>query len=248
MTIPNSILTVTIDPTWPLLALWQQVTRRVPYLLTNFYDLESGILENVNNNNNTTDIIGRSEAFLTYVNNSNRTVPIKFTYRVQGLNIAAQQTGGPLPPGEADRVWKQAWENEVGDPVKWLDGVRYPWTDPASGIPYPPPPLILRVGELLRMRCIIDTLQIAWVPPFSGTLLPLGADVDATFQAVTENPRNYDFNGPNRLWGGSGGQTTNTESPRQVQSKATAQEINARLFANSPTRQPGLLSGLGVRE
>lgn len=200
MTAPNDLLTVTVDPSWPQLSLWLRTTNQPYKLRTAFYDLEGGVAENVDVSYQNIDILGRAEGFLTYVSNSNRTVPMKFIFQMQGLGQFIDT--GSMDNRIIEAIREPQVEAEVIAPTKWLDGMRYSFTDPNSGIGYSPPPVILRFGSLLTMRGVVHSCIINWFGPWTTKLLPTRAEVDVTFMATSKTVANYNYNGPERFYSG----------------------------------------------
>lgn len=158
-------LTIQIDPTWPWRNLWDHPLGprldRITYV-----DWESGVQENASPNYADTDVVGRAELYKNWISTSNREITITFKFRVQDAGRAAIN-------------------NEVIYPARFLDKLKYPVYDPGAELQYAPPPVLLRIGELLHVRAVVTNADITWMEPFEpDTLLPHGADVPCTFQVV----------------------------------------------------------------
>lgn len=162
---PLFTLNAQLDPTWPYRRLWvhpmgASLNRMV------YVDWESGIQENSSPNYTDTDIVGRGELYKSWISNPNRDVQLTLKFRVQGEG-------------------RQAIYDEVIYPARWFDKAKYPVYDPSTEQSYDPPPLILTIGRLLRVRCIVTSADITWMEPFEPiSLLPHAADVPLTVQVV----------------------------------------------------------------
>lgn len=158
-------LTLTIDPAYQHRNLWQHplgYVLRVP-----FVDWESGVTESVSVNYAETDVIGRAEPHKVWLNNSSRQVAIAFHFQVQGINSSTAQ----------------AIEEEVIQPARWLDALKYPLFNAQQDVSYRPPPVILKIGTLLTARCVLTAGDIEWQYDQLDTeqLLPHAANFTATF-------------------------------------------------------------------
>jgi hypothetical protein len=163
-------LTITIDPNWPQIRLWQHPVGRT--LRLTFVDFSSGVQESATPNYVNTEVIGRAEAYKAFINTQNRQITIPFRFRVQGQNTTNS---------------RQAIFDEVINPARFLDALKYPVYDPDQGISYAPPPCLVKFGELIRpARCIVTGGDLNWLtePVETETLLPHGCDFTAQFEVV----------------------------------------------------------------
>jgi len=186
-------LTIRIDPSWPYWLEWGKVVNSSDSkvqidplkLAFTFIDLEGGIEESSAANYGDTDIIGRAEAYKTYISTSNKEIPLTFQFRAQGLS-----TSGPNIA--------EILQREVVRPARWLDALKYPIIT-QSGLSIAPPPCLLQVGSLFFGRVVATDVQISWQNPFDpATLLPHGAEVSVTFSVVRRVVGNYPMDG---VWG-----------------------------------------------
>jgi len=164
-------LTVMIDPSWPHIRLWQHPLGRT--LRVTFVDFTSGIQEAASPNYVNTEVVGRAEAYKAYLNTTNRQITVPFKFRAQGQTT----------PGDS----KQAIIDEVINPARFLDALKYPMYDPNSDISYEPPPILLKIGELISpARCILTGGDLNWLtePMETDSLLPHGCDFVAQFEVV----------------------------------------------------------------
>ncbi len=135
-----------------------------PYKLAITYvDFEAGIPEGVTPAYADTDVIGRGEVYKHYLSTPAREVPVSFHFMVKGEGQAAIN-------------------QEVIYPARWLEKLKYPVTDTASGTAFPPPSCILHIGSFLHCRVVVTGAEIQWRQPFdAATLLPMYAVVNCTF-------------------------------------------------------------------
>ena len=180
---------IMIDPQWPLArfsSAWSSPLKK--QLSFTFIGLESGIQENSGVNYADTDIVGRVEAYKSYLNTSNKEIPMTFHFHAQGLaTTAAKDIRGVL-------------DEEVIQPAKWLDALKYPAI--INGVSHAPPPCVLMIGELLTLRVVATDVSITWTEPFDPeTFLPHHAEVSCTFTSVQRRITGYQFNGPLRFKG-----------------------------------------------
>lgn len=162
-------LTITLDPSWPHIGLWQHPFGRT--LRVTFVDFESGIQEGADPNYVPSEVVGRAEAYMAYINTRNRRITIPFKFRAQGVAAGTQRA---------------AIDAEVINPVRFLDALKYPVHDPNLNLSFAPPTVIVHIGELLTARCILTGGDINWIhtPMETDTLLPHGADFTAQFEVV----------------------------------------------------------------
>ena len=162
-------ITVRIDPQWPHATLWQHPLGTV--LRTTFFDFAAGVQENAAPNYVNTEVVGRAESYKAYLNTANRQIQMPFLFRLQG-----QTTTDP----------RTAIFEEVINPARFLDALKYPVFDPNQGISYEPPPVIVKFGELFVARCILQGGDIQWLhePMEPDTLLPHGAIFNAQFEVT----------------------------------------------------------------
>lgn len=171
-------LTVAIDPNWPHRSLWQHPLGSI--LRVAFVGFEDGISESVTPAYVDTEVVGRAEAYKTWINNPNRSIPVTFVFRAQGID-------GTTPEDVIQR--------EVIQPARFLDALKYPVLNPQQGIVYAPPPVILRIGNLLTVRCVLTGGDIEWnfeaMDP--DLLLPHGAKFSATFEVTRSSTRDLGY-------------------------------------------------------
>lgn len=162
-------ITVRIDPQWPHRSLWDHPFGEV--LRTTFFDFAAGIQENASPNYVNTEVVGRAEAYKAYLNTMNRQIQMPFVFRVQGQQGTDSRT---------------AVEQEVIQPARFLDALKYPVFDPNQGISYEPPPVIVHFGALFTARCVLTGGDIQWVfdSMEPDTLLPHAAVFNAQFEVV----------------------------------------------------------------
>lgn len=161
-------LTLAIDPEWPHRSLWQHPLGTL--LRFTYADWDSGVSESVSPNYTETDVVGRAEPHKAWINNPSRQIQIAFKFRVQGIGSATAQ----------------AIEEEVIQPARWLDALKYPVYNAQQNISYAPPPVILKIGTLLTARCVLTGGDIEWQFELMDPdlLLPHGANFTATFEVV----------------------------------------------------------------
>jgi hypothetical protein len=184
----TALLNLYIDPTWKYATDWGNAAQPIGGNFNNFTfpDLEDGLTEESTANYATTDIVGRAEAFKTFVGTSNRQVGLLIKFFAQGLGVNAGN-------------YYAALQKEVQQPVRWLDSLKFPFTD-SSGVSHGPPPCILMIGQLLFMRVIIEQATIKWMPGWdTNTMLAHAAEVQLQMTAVTPILGNYQFTGPARF-------------------------------------------------
>ena len=162
-------LTITIDPGWPHISLWQHPFGRT--LRVTFLDFQSGVQESASPNYVPTEVVGRAEAYMAYMNTQNRQINVPFKFRATGQISSDTRT---------------AIENEVIQPARFLDALKYPVYDPNQNLSFAPPPVIVKFGELFTARCIVTGGDINWVfdPMEPDTLLPHGCDFNVQFSVV----------------------------------------------------------------
>lgn len=223
----GNLFTVRIDPTWRYRGLWTSPIGTK--LSVSFFDFDDGISESASVNYSDTDVIGRAEQIKTYMGTGSREVPLVFKFRAQGLlgGDAGSRVGGTTLSalsaptainGDGVQARDQndgladALNNEVINPAKFLDALKYPLQTEA-GVSVGPPRLILTIGQLLTMRCIVTASQLDWKAPFDpDTLLPYGAEVSVTFTSTVERVTGYEFDGPSR-WTGTQTQLAGVDGP-----------------------------------
>lgn len=173
-----------IDPTWFAQVgggddAWNSpMGRRLDVM---FYDLEEGLEESAGVNYADSEIIGRAEGYKSYVGTANKEIPLAFKFQAQG------GLGENLP---------STLQQEVVDPARWLEALKYPYQSP-SGVSFAPPRVLLFIGRLLRARCVATDVSIRWQAPFDpDTMLPYAAEVLCTFAVVREKITNYPFRDP----------------------------------------------------
>jgi hypothetical protein len=162
-------LTITIDPSWPHISLWAHPFGNT--LRVTFIDFAAGVQENAAPNYVNTEVVGRAEAYKAFLNTQNRQIQVPFRFRAIGQ--------GSIDP-------RTAIENEVVQPARFLDALKYPVYDPNQNLSFAPPPVLVKFGELFLARCIVTGGDINWIfdPMEPDTLLPHGCDFNAQFEVV----------------------------------------------------------------
>jgi hypothetical protein len=183
------LVSVRIDPTWPHRRLWEEVWGSVfdakQRLAFSFFDTESGIEEQAEAQYADIDVLGRAEMYKTYTGTSNRTIPLTVQFQAQGLNGANR---------------RQAALDEVVNPAKWLDSLKYPVVDRRTGLSHAPPTLFLQIGQLYMGRVVATEVTIRWQSPFDpDTMFPQAAEVTCAFTEVNRRPGAYRAIGPRRI-------------------------------------------------
>ena len=171
-------LTVAIDTGWPHRSLWQHPFGTI--LRVTYVDWDAGITEAMSPGYIDTTPLGRAEAYKAWTSNPNRSINVNFKFRAQGLN-------GTIPD--------QVINEEVLLPARFLDALKYPVYNPQQDVSYAPPPVILRIGTLLTARCVLTGGDPQWIfdPMDPDSLLPHGADFNATFEVVRAFKRDLSY-------------------------------------------------------
>lgn len=197
--LPNFYIEIAQD--WPYRQQWidrAALSGLSGQINATFFDGETGFGETVGVNYTDTNVVGRAEQYKQYVGTNNREVAIALHFRAQGA-----------PTGSGFGFDLKGWlVQEVQNPVRWLDSLRFPFITGSGNarISHAPPPIVLYIGELLTMRCILTDASIQWLGPWDpATLLPYGAEVQCTFTAVSTEIGNYGFAGPHR-WDAQSGE------------------------------------------
>ena len=156
---------------------WQsRLGSRLPFL---FMDLEEGIQESAAVNYADIEVVGRAEAYKSYVGTGNREIQLTFQFRVQGI--------------EAGAFLETAIDNEVLQPAHWLEALKYPYVGDDE-LSHAPPPCLLQVGQLFSGRVVATDVQRTWQSPFEPeSLLPHGAEVTCTFAVTSEFIDDFNF-------------------------------------------------------
>lgn len=176
---------VFVDPEWEHFSTWvgrELDTKRV----FRYSDLMSdGWEEAVDVSYHEEPVVGRSEGYRTWINNTNRSITIQFKFIAEGMN--------PLQERDDVLYW------EVEYPARWLDLLRQPVVNDDRLVVYSPPPLRLAVGQFYTGRAILTQCQVRWLPPFEPlTLRPHRAEVSCTFVEVNRTPGSYQLLGAAR--------------------------------------------------
>lgn len=180
--LPSTLFTLEIDPTWPHLHLWKHPFGRK--LSITFFDSESGITETTVAAYDDVRVLGRAEMYKTFMNTTNREIPMTFRFQAQGVGDIGDQD--------------LASQNEVVLPCRFLDALKEPVYDESQQLSFAPPPLLMKFGSLFFARCVMLNGSPTWEPPFiPSSLLPLRATYPATFVIVrAKNPNlEYSFDG-----------------------------------------------------
>lgn len=192
-------LKITVDMSTRAGSVWKNrfgdfgVTRAFQYV-----ELDQGIAENAKAQYSTVAPLGRPEAILSRVGNTNRTLQ---------LVVELRHTG------------ELSLDESVIIPARWLKSLEYPITVATSGsgvlsdpsrVPpfksYNPPPVIVQLGGVVAMRAIL-TCDIRWGGPWSyeggrgsrgtgQTLLPHSASIIISLTQVTKftgDPESYNY-------------------------------------------------------
>jgi hypothetical protein len=188
-------LLIRIDPTWydvyqeswePIVAIPGVLDVDPQGFAFTFVDLEEGITEQSSVNYADADVVGRAEAYKTFISTGNKEVPITFQIRAQGEAASGLDL-------------KSILLREVVYPARWLDALKYPLKDTKAKLTIAPPPCILQIGSLFIGRVIATDVQLQWMPPFDpDTLLPHGCEAQCTFTVVRRIVGNYPMSG---VWG-----------------------------------------------
>ena len=182
---------VTIDPFWLSQHLDYPLGPLGSKLACKYVDLESGITETVGVNYADSDVVGRAEAYKTYMGSANREIQLTFHFVVDKddpLTVPLFGSGNT----EAD-VTGLTLDDLVVQPALWFDSLKQPWVG-SDGLSHAPPPCYLQIGELFVGRCVVTDASITWHHPFSVyTLFPHHSEVQVTFAVVRETIENYSF-------------------------------------------------------
>ena len=132
-----------------------------------YVDWDNGITEGMTPNYANTDVIGRAEQYRHWMSTNNKEIQLTFQFRVQG-------------EGE------EAIREEVIRPCRFLEALKSPMYNPATGLSVAPPSFILTIGNLLTARCVLTAGDIRWMmaPMDPESMLPHGAEFPATFTVV----------------------------------------------------------------
>lgn len=166
--------TLMIDPTWAYGSLWKHPFGKILRFI--YIDFEQGIQENVSPSWTDTDVIGRAEPYKTFTGLPSREIEVTFTFMNQSGDL----------------------DNEVVQPARFLDALKYPVYSAQQNVSYPPPTCILKIGSLLLARVILISGNITWKGPVDpDTLLPHMCEFPASFAVVRrfQSDLSYQFNG-----------------------------------------------------
>ncbi len=194
----GELVTVAVPAEWPYARLWRSpIGKR---LSATFFDDNTDVYtESAAVTYADIDIIGRSETLKVWMSTGAREITLSFKFHAQGIvgGDAGARVGGSNLGGLGDRAnqtngagvlgkdaidgMTQAITKEVLDPCRFLDALRYPVIDEA-GISHGPPPVMLRIGKLLSMRCVVTAYEFCpHYPVDPTTMLPLSATCNVTF-------------------------------------------------------------------
>ncbi len=237
----GDLFTVTIDPTWPYLGLWDGGDIG-DVLRVTFFDFEAGISEGSSVNYAGQDVVGRAEQIMSYTGTGSRELPMVFQFRAQGMvgGDAGKRVGGSnltlwqdikdavRVNGDGEQARDRTagiegiLEREVKQPALWLDALKYPVVDEGTGLSHAPPPVLISIGRLLKMRAVATSVQVSWVGPFDpDTLMPHGATVAVTFTAVSGFAGRHSMRGTSR-WKPSSGALDGVDGPANPSSSLGA--------------------------
>lgn len=196
---PHKNFYVRIDPDWTAAhpGLWKHpIGNTLPVTYASFF--ESGLdMGGGEPNYARIDPVGRNEGYVVYSNTTNRELPITFTFQVQGgAGLSSGITDFTSGSGSSASI-AAAIKAEVLDPVSFLEALKYGITDTVSGISYPPPTVIVKVGNLTMVRAKVLSAQPKYLTPIEPeTMLPYAAEVACTFVVVRRKQKalNYQFN------------------------------------------------------
>lgn len=126
-------------------------------------------------NYDTIPIMGRSLPYLGYSHSSSRQInlSLEFTALVS----------------EAEAKHSVDW---VQQQVRWLEAKVYPKYE--SNWVYPPPRLLVVVGEALGMTAVMTSCNTTWLKPWhrrGNIVLPMRAQVDCSFEEWGSNEDEY---------------------------------------------------------
>lgn len=178
----NNLISIEIDPEWwaRFGLLWKSPLRN--RISVSFMENEQ-ITERAEVRYADNEVIGRAESYKSWMGTGNRELTLPLRFRVQGL------TGVDL--------WASL-RNEVSDPAKWLEALKYGIND--NGVVYPPPPVIIVIGQLIVMRAVATAIELTWLPPWDPTTgLAHAANVECTFTGTHLELGNFEFNGATRF-------------------------------------------------
>jgi len=172
----NPQLSVMIDQNYVYRSLWGLI-HGVFRIEAIFMELAEGITETATVQYDEEHIVGRASSILSFMGVSARQIPLTFRFHVQGR---VGSTGGDTDSA----MIAEAIRDEVLEPVKFLEALKYPVVD-EMGLAHAPPPVILTIGRLAVMRAVVHECQVTWQAPWLiEAMLPYGADVQVTFAEV----------------------------------------------------------------
>lgn len=136
-----------------------------------------------------TDIPGRSEPIMGYINSSAREFNLRLTFmagvgQLKHVNITPMyQPGTALPVEDDDATF-------VKLKVDWLRSLLYP---DYSNVNYVQPPhrVLLSIGGLIKSVCIVMSVNTTYKMPWDENLLPYIAEAGMVLQEVNTIPRGY---------------------------------------------------------
>lgn len=154
---------ITLDPTMDpsVAALWNHPNGKILRFM--YIDFEAGITESVTPAYSDTEVIGRAEPYKAFIGLGSKEFQLNFTFMAQ--------VGDP--------------QNEVVNPARFLDALKYPMYSEAQDLSYPPPVCLLKIGTLFKARVVLTGGDPLWKGPVeTETLLPHACEFNATFAVV----------------------------------------------------------------
>jgi len=139
-----------------------------------FQFIDEAIPDSGNPRYNSIDVMGRSEAYMSYAGGENRKVNLSLSF------VSSVNQGDEGEAGVAVRCAE--WLRAVGSP-SYFDG----------GISYGPPVLRLILGKFISMRCVLTNLTVTHAAPYVGGLsrfeYPLHVRAETEFTEVNNRPK-----------------------------------------------------------
>lgn len=152
---------VRIDPTWAHARLWRSPLGQTLYFT--YIDFEAGITETAGANYADADVTGRAEPYKSFLGNVSKEISFTVTFVAQTGDI----------------------ENEVIQPGRFLDALKYGLFDEGTERTTEAPPCYLKIGTLFFGRVVLTGGDPQWKGPVdTETLQPYSCEFAATF-AVT---------------------------------------------------------------
>lgn len=119
-------------------------------------------------------IVGRSEPFVGYSSSESRTITFDIEFIVSKFQNDATSS--------AETAYDQLMEK-----VRWCRSLAYPDYHTQSFVT-PPHPCLLKVGKLLSVRVIVESVEVTYKGPWNEDLLPYSVSVSMPFRVVNTTP------------------------------------------------------------